>query len=187
MGGVAEQRDAADEGWSEPCGRAIVGTIIVLEGKVVHPSQLIASVRQTKGNRAMLGAVVSMVLLAATPVSVSGTWGHGDPEKGGGRLLTKLVGGDVQFQLECWRGAPSYNSGFLSGQFRVMNDRGSFRSRGPGGACELEFLFSANEATVRYIGDSRECGFGQGVYANGRYRRTSGKAPQFSRGDPRLQ
>ncbi len=44
MCGAAEQRDAADQGWLEACGSAIVGTVIVLEGEVVHPSQLIASV-----------------------------------------------------------------------------------------------------------------------------------------------
>jgi hypothetical protein len=41
-----EQRDAADEGRLEPCGSIVVGTVIVNEGKVVRPSQLIASVRQ---------------------------------------------------------------------------------------------------------------------------------------------
>ncbi len=47
MRDVTEQRDAADEGRLEPCGSTIVGTLIVSEGKVVRPSQLIASVRQT--------------------------------------------------------------------------------------------------------------------------------------------
>jgi hypothetical protein len=47
---VAEQRDAADEGRLEPCGSIVVGTVIVNEGRVVRPSQLIASVRQTKGD-----------------------------------------------------------------------------------------------------------------------------------------
>ena len=44
-GDVAEQRDAADEERLEPCGSIIVGPVIVVEGKVVRPSQLIASVR----------------------------------------------------------------------------------------------------------------------------------------------
>ncbi len=43
----AEQRDAADEGRLEACGSAMVGTVIVDEGKVVRPSQLIASVGPT--------------------------------------------------------------------------------------------------------------------------------------------
>ncbi len=44
---AVEQRDAADEGRLEPCGRIIVGMIIVCQDKVVRPSQLIASVRPT--------------------------------------------------------------------------------------------------------------------------------------------
>jgi hypothetical protein len=44
---AAEQRDAADEGRLEASASTMVGTVIVNEGKVV-PSQLIASVRQTR-------------------------------------------------------------------------------------------------------------------------------------------
>jgi hypothetical protein len=48
MNRVAQQRDAADEGRLEPCGDMIAGNeVIVDEGKVVRPSQLIASVGQT--------------------------------------------------------------------------------------------------------------------------------------------
>jgi adenylosuccinate synthase len=49
-GGAIEQRDAADEGRLEPCGGIVVGNkVIVNEGAVVRPSQLIASVRRTRG------------------------------------------------------------------------------------------------------------------------------------------
>jgi hypothetical protein len=44
---AVQQRDAADEGRLEPSGSIIVGTVIVSQGKVVRPSQLIASVRPT--------------------------------------------------------------------------------------------------------------------------------------------
>ena len=44
---AAEQRDAADEGRLEPSGSIIVGKVIVNQGKVVRPSQLIASVGRT--------------------------------------------------------------------------------------------------------------------------------------------
>jgi hypothetical protein len=46
VGEAAEQRDAADEGRLDACGRTMVGTVIVNQGKVVRPSQLIASVRR---------------------------------------------------------------------------------------------------------------------------------------------
>ena len=44
---AVEQRDAADEGRLEASGNAMVGTVIVSQGKVVRPSQLIASVGHT--------------------------------------------------------------------------------------------------------------------------------------------
>ncbi len=44
MAGAAEQRDAADEGRLDACGSALIGALIVNVGKVVRPSQLIASV-----------------------------------------------------------------------------------------------------------------------------------------------
>jgi hypothetical protein len=47
---AVEQRDAADEGRLEACGSTVVGTVIVNQGEVVRPSQLIASVRQTIGD-----------------------------------------------------------------------------------------------------------------------------------------
>jgi hypothetical protein len=47
MSEAAQQRDAADEGRLEAYESMMVGTVIVDEGEVVRPSQLIASVRQT--------------------------------------------------------------------------------------------------------------------------------------------
>ena len=44
---AAEQRDAADEGRLVACGSIMAGPVIVNEGKVVRPSQLIASVGWT--------------------------------------------------------------------------------------------------------------------------------------------
>jgi hypothetical protein len=46
---AVEQRDAAVEARLEPCGRALIGALIVNEGEVVRASQLIASVRPAEG------------------------------------------------------------------------------------------------------------------------------------------
>ncbi len=67
MNDVVEQRDAADEGWLESYGGAIVGTVIVLEGRVVHPSQLIASVRRTRVGGG--GNVATTITNAKRPVT----------------------------------------------------------------------------------------------------------------------
>jgi hypothetical protein len=44
---AVQRRDAADEARLEPCGGALIGSLIVNEGRVVRASQLIASVRRT--------------------------------------------------------------------------------------------------------------------------------------------
>jgi hypothetical protein len=44
---AAEQRNAADEKRLEASGSMVLGTVIVNQGKVVRPSQLIASVGRT--------------------------------------------------------------------------------------------------------------------------------------------
>jgi len=49
MGGAVQQRDAADEGRSEASGTILGGMVIVNQGKVVRPSQLIPGVRPTIG------------------------------------------------------------------------------------------------------------------------------------------
>jgi hypothetical protein len=48
---ATEQADAADEGRLDASGSIIVGPVIVNEGRVVRPSQLIRSVRQTTRDR----------------------------------------------------------------------------------------------------------------------------------------
>jgi hypothetical protein len=47
MRSAVQQRDAADEGRLEASGSLTVGRAIVNQGKVVRPSQLVASVRLT--------------------------------------------------------------------------------------------------------------------------------------------
>jgi hypothetical protein len=46
--GAVQQRDAADEGRLDAYGNVFVGTIIMNQGRVVRPSQLIASVGRTR-------------------------------------------------------------------------------------------------------------------------------------------
>jgi hypothetical protein len=72
MIGAVQQRDAADEGWLKPCGSAIVGTAIELEGKVVHPSQLIACVGRT------IGAMRDLLVISFFSLLAVGASGDGD-------------------------------------------------------------------------------------------------------------
>jgi len=132
-------------------------------------------------------SLASLVSLPGAVDSFTGTWTRGDPEKGGGRLLVKHDGTELRFQMECWRGAPSYNSGFVEGELTLSNREGTFRSDSSTGRCELRFVFSDDSVELRYVNESADCGFGHGVFANGVYARTSRDDPKFSDGDPRVR
>lgn len=133
----------------------------------------------------LLFALALLGVQGSVPTSVTGTWNRGDPETGGGLLMVKQEGRRALFQLESWRGAPSYSSGFVDGSFVLDGDRGVFRAEGDSGPCELEFVFSDDAVVIDYVDVSTDCGFGHAVYANGTYQRTSSEPPTFCEGDCR--
>ena len=118
-------------------------------------------------------------MAAASLASLTGTWTHGSPERGGGVVRVKDSENGVQFQLECWRGAPSYNMGFLEGALEVEDGRATFVGERYSGRCELTFEFHADKVVIDYVEDRLHCGFGHAVYANGTYIRTSREEPDF--------
>ena len=78
----------------------------------------------------------------------------------------------VYFELECSRGAPSYNMGSASGEIIENGNAAVYRYKTPYfEECNLIFIFSDNKVDVYQIGESYTCGFGGNVYANGTYYR----------------
>jgi hypothetical protein len=125
--------------------------------------------------------------LAAAPARASdglltGTWERGDFEKGGGLLLLIDDAGVTRFQLQLWRGAPTYNMGWLEGQLKVKDAKASFVSRENGSTCRIDFVFRETNATLRQVeGSDAECGFGHAVYGDGTYVRKSRRKPVFQK------
>jgi hypothetical protein len=65
---AVEQRDAADEGRVDARGTIIVGKVIVNQGEVVRPSQLIASVGRTnRGSGDGTAGLLRMRAVASLP------------------------------------------------------------------------------------------------------------------------
>jgi hypothetical protein len=116
---------------------------------------------------------------AQKPGSLTGTWEWGDAERGGGFLLVVDEPTQVRFQLQLWRGAPSYNMGFLEGQLSVKDGKATFSSREADMACDITFAFQGNKVVLRQTGSDAACGFGHAVAADGTYERTSRKKPVF--------
>jgi hypothetical protein len=123
---------------------------------------------------------ISLVTSLSPAASLTGTWSYGSAETGGGELKLLDNSGVVRFQLTCYRGGPSYNSGFIEGEFKVQNRVGVFQSN-EFGPCRLTFTFKGNKVTILQSGKDSDCGFGGHVYADGLYVRISKAAPKFER------
>jgi len=114
----------------------------------------------------------------------TGTWSWSGSNESAGYLLTKQTGQRVRFQLEIQRGAPSYNSGFIEGEFVLKGHKGSYQND-EFGPCEISFDFRKGEVILSQPESKLDCGMGFGVYAQGSYKCRSHKTPKFSKGDPR--
>lgn len=133
--------------------------------------------------KAAFAFAVFSLAVAASAGERTGSWGVRGPAGSGKWLKALHEGNSVRFQLELSRGAPSYNSGWLEGEFELKGNTGTFRSED--GACEILFTFRPAAVRLSYVEDRNACGFGHNVWADGTLRRTSRKPPKFSTGDPR--
>ncbi|MBW4552926.1 MAG: hypothetical protein KME35_17720 [Aphanocapsa sp. GSE-SYN-MK-11-07L] len=122
---------------------------------------------------------------AAQAGSVTGSWAYDGPSQSGLWLKTEQTGNTVRFQLELSKGAPSYNSGWVEGQFKLEGAVGVFESD-EYGACEITFKFTQTSVQVEQSQERSECGFGNNVQADGTLDRKSEDQPKFSNGDPRV-
>jgi uncharacterized protein (TIGR02246 family) len=114
--------------------------------------------------------------------ATTGTYAWKGRESAGCSLKAAQRGTDsVQVQLECNRGAPSYNSGIAEGVVRVANGSGALTITEYAKPCALRMQFSANQVVVVQEGSDVDCGFGHGVMADGTYPRTSSALPSFER------
>jgi hypothetical protein len=87
----------------------------------------------------------------------------------------------VLFYLDVNRGAPSYNMGMLYGRLTIRDSKGTYRNRFDysDNGCELGFVFGRKELTVTTLNDQGDCGFGFAVYADGTFRRSSSRYPEY--------
>jgi hypothetical protein len=134
----------------------------------------------------MLFLLLGVSLLAnnAGAIGVTGTWNYDGKNESSMFLKTVQTGNIVRFQLELQRGAPSYNSGWIEGQFELHGNIGAYRS-GDNGSCEIDFTFSRFTVQIEESDARSGCGFGYNVFAYGTLRRKTFKRPKFDKSDPR--
>jgi len=128
-------------------------------------------------------ALVSIPLIAGAQ-EFTGTWERRGENESGMWLKSREESGIVKFQLEISRGAPSYNSGFLEGEFVLKGAGGVFSSKEVGN-CEISFRFDSARVVLEESKYGGECGFGYGVHAHGELELRSHSSPEFADGDPR--
>ena len=108
--------------------------------------------------------------------------------------VTKTVGNlgavrepldNLDFELSCNRGAPSYNMGYATDTilFESYSSKMAVWSS-PYGDCHLVFEFSTIDLVVSQIGYAADCGFGGTVYASGKYQLEDSTVPQLGCMEP---
>ena len=110
----------------------------------------------------------------------TGTYTTGESENGSGCTLTVLqqYADEIEFELSCNRGAPSFNSGQAKDSLPLEGNKAVYSvSYLRGKECEIKFEFQDASVNVTQLGDSPECGFGLGVYAGGTYHLTDKTHP----------
>ena len=98
----------------------------------------------------------------------------------GSLLVRQLSSNSIEFELECNRGAPSYNSGMARATIDVIDGIAVYRISEFGGPCEIKLTFTETAVSVSQSGIGFECGFGHGVYCGGTYRLRNRKPPKFT-------
>lgn len=127
-----------------------------------------------------LGTVLLiMQLFAFSQTNYSGGYGYAvivskdESGKGAFRnlVLLKMEGNKYRFWLDINIGSPSYNSGETDGTVNFVNDTASFDNTFEGATdpCMLKFKITGNIIHITNTSNSFNCGFGNGIYAEGDY------------------
>ncbi len=92
---------------------------------------------------------------------------------GGNLVLVKMEGNKYRFWLDVVIGPPGYNRGETDGTITFVNDTASFDNTFEDAThpCILKFKITKNVITINSESTSFNCGFGNGVNADGNYTR----------------
>jgi len=92
---------------------------------------------------------------------------------GGQLVLIKLENNKYRFWLDVLTGPPGYNRGETDGTITFVNDTASYDNtfEDAENPCMLRFKLTGNTITINSHSTSFNCGFGNGVHADGDYTR----------------
>ncbi len=98
---------------------------------------------------------------------------------GGTLVLIKIEGNKYRFWLDVLNGSPEYNRGETDGTITFKNDTASFDNTFEEATsdCILKFKRTGNTIEISSSSSSYNCGFDNGINADGRYTRTDKQEP----------
>jgi hypothetical protein len=83
----------------------------------------------------------------------------------------------VLFYFDVNSGAPSYNMGSLYGRLKIVNEQGIYKSKNQD--CHWSMQILKNKLIIQTVNELYNCGFGNGVVADGTFKKTSKKIPNY--------
>jgi hypothetical protein len=136
-----------------------------------------------------LAICVLVCLPIFAQVNLSGSYGYTLPNEdfpkdnsnipGGNLVLIRMEGNKYRFWLDVLIGPPGYNRGETDGAIIFKNDTASFDNtfEDATNPCILKFKISGNTININSLSTSFNCGFGNGVNADGDYARLAAQPP----------
>jgi hypothetical protein len=104
----------------------------------------------------------------------TGTYEYDNGNDGDGTVKVKQISADkIKVSVFVIGGPPSHNMGEFMKELKIKNGVAVYKS----GDCTIKFTFNSTAVKVTQTGF--ECGFGNGVSANGYYKKTSSKVPKM--------
>jgi hypothetical protein len=114
----------------------------------------------------------------------AGTYMIGDmASEKGGKMIEIYPESDstVLFYVHIQKGAPSYNSGRLYGRIKILNGKGNFITKSDymERSCEWAMLINEEALILTTQNSQYDCGFGNGVVADGEYTKAISRVPKY--------
>lgn len=126
--------------------------------------------RDNAGAKTDTGAPAETEAPQVEVANFSGTYGYDNGENGGGELRVEQKGSEIEFSIRIVAGPPAYNQGSLVGKAALKDNVAEVNVQDYGD-CRFTITFSENEARIVSDENARSCGFGNGVIADGVYKK----------------
>lgn len=127
----------------------------------------------------------SQIKTETDPISFTGTYAYSlGKDAGAGTLSVHQIGREkITIEMQANRGAPSYNMATIEKTTLKLNGNHAIYENNEFGKCKLKITFFEGGASVIYLDEAFECGFGNAATVIGNYLKTDNKPFKFEKQD----